>query len=257
MRKVCTSLSTSPTLAPLLRSKRAQVFPLLWRTDLSFEDEFDDTRDEEDEHLRNQYTLEDIEIKGSIPFLRQVVSGLVLDVPFYLSHHKPKMTRAVVVSAAICYACLRRLLTRPLTQREANRIYRLFCARNPHFASHGKVTIIAHSLGSALACDILSAQPTHVKPLKEMTRAESHSETTFAFNTHTLFLVGSPLAFFMHLGKGQLIARRGRERTKGVAKDVALDRAGRYGCMAVDSVYNVYNEADPVAFALNAAVDVK
>lgn len=236
MRKACTTLSTSPQLSPLLHSKRAQFIPVLWRADLQFEDDVDDTRDSADEHLRNRYTLDDIEIKGKIPFLRQVVSGLVLDVPFYLSHHKVKMTKAVV--------------------REANRIYRLFCARNPHFAEHGKVSIIAHSLGSALACDILSAQPTIVKPLKDMTRDESYSDTTFNFNTRVLILVGSPLAFFMHLGKGQLIARRGRERTKNVPKDIALDRAGRYGCMAVDSVYNVYNETDPVAFALNAAVDV-
>ena len=70
----------------------------MWRTDLQFDDEVDSSQDSEEEHLRNRYNLEDIEIKGSVPFLRQVVSGLVLDVPFYLSHHKQKMTRAVVVS---------------------------------------------------------------------------------------------------------------------------------------------------------------
>lgn len=30
----------------------------------------------------------------------------------------------------------------------------------------------------------------------------------------------SQLAFFLHLGKGQLIARRGRERTKDVPRDI-------------------------------------
>ena len=62
--------------------------------------------------------------------------------------------------------------------------------------------------------------------------------------------------FLQHLGKGQLIARAGKERTQQVGKDIALDRAGRYGCMAVEAVYNVYHEADPVAFALNPCVDV-
>lgn len=94
----CTTLSTSPTLAPLLHSKRAQVAPLLWRTDIDFESEVNESNDSSDEHLRNRFSLDDVEIKGSVPFLRQVVSGLVLDVPFYLSHHKVKMIRAVVVS---------------------------------------------------------------------------------------------------------------------------------------------------------------
>ncbi|KAK4050662.1 hypothetical protein OIV83_003388 [Microbotryomycetes sp. JL201] len=236
LRNACTALSTSSTLAPLLHSKRAQFIPLLWRTDLEFDNEVDE-KDSEDEHLRNSFTLSDIEIKGAIPFLRQIVSGLVLDVPLYQSHHKQKMTRAVV--------------------KEANRIYRLFCARNPSFAANGRVSLIAHSLGSALAADILSSQPTFVKPLKDMTRDERFSETQFVFDTRTCILVGSPLAFFMHLGRGQLIARAGRERSKRLGRDIALDRAGRYGCMAVDSVYNVFYETDPVAFALNPTVDVE
>lgn len=110
--------------------------------------------------------------------------------------------------------------------------------------------------------DILSAQPTFVKPLKEMTREEKYSEEKFVFDTRIVILVGSPvgpflfpprcehsleanvsrrrpqLGFFLHLGKGQLIARKGRARTKKVGRDIALDRAGRYGCMAVDAVYN-------------------
>lgn len=71
-----------------------------------------------------------------------------------------------------------------------------------------------------------------------MTREDKFSEEHFIFDTRTVFLVGSPLAFFMHLGRGQLIARSGRERTKNVGRDIALERKGRYGCMAVDNVYN-------------------
>lgn len=78
-------------------------------------------------------------------------------------------------------------------QKEANRIYRLFCARNPGFATRGRVSIIAHSLGSALASDILSSQPTFVKPLSEMTREEKFPDSTFVFNTRLLILVGSPV----------------------------------------------------------------
>ncbi|GAA5875342.1 hypothetical protein JCM8547_003209 [Rhodosporidiobolus lusitaniae] len=254
-RSACTSLSTSETLSPLLKGKRAQVIPVLWRTDLDF-DELEDDEETADEHLANHFSLKDIEIPGSVPFLRQVVSDLVLDVLFYQqSEHKQKMLRSVV--------------------REANRIYHLFKRRNPSFS--GKVSIIAHSLGSCLVADILSSQPTFVKVLslalplicwahpplylqdlsKPSMKGKHDPSLTFAFDTRVAFLVGSPLALFLRLGRGQLIARAGRERTKNVGKDIALARSGRYGCFAVDTVYNVYDETDPVAFALNATVDAR
>ncbi|GAA6028832.1 hypothetical protein JCM8097_007416 [Rhodosporidiobolus ruineniae] len=234
-RSACTTLSTSEHLSPLLKGKRAQFIPVLWRTDLDFE-AVDDADETADEHLANRFGIKDIEVSNSVPLLRQVVSGLVLDVPFYLTPtHKDKMLRSVV--------------------REANRIYRLFCKRNPSFG--GKVSIIGHSLGSCLVADILSAQPTFVKELSKPSMRQKHDPAlTFAFDTRVVFLVGSPLAFFLYLGKGQLIARARRERTKGVGKDIALDRAGRYGCMSCDAVYNVYHETDPVVFALNPTVDV-
>ncbi|BGP01102.1 hypothetical protein JCM10021v2_004798 [Rhodotorula toruloides] len=255
-RSQCTSLSTAPALSPLLHGKRAQFIPVLWRAELDF-DNIDNTNDSADEHLANHFGVADIEIQNSVPFLRQVVSGLVLDVPFYLSPaHKEKMLRSVV--------------------KEANRIYHLWVKRNPEFEQKGgKVSIIAHSLGSVMAADILSSQPTFVKQPELSVRTPGPRATpamtpglkpletagkdglTFAFDTRVLFLVGSPLAFFLHLGKGQLIARAGRERTKHVGRDIALERAGRYGCLAVDAVYNVYQETDPVAFLLAPTVDVR
>lgn len=87
----------------------------------------------------------------------------------------------------------------PRVQKDANRIYRLFCARNPNFAKNGHVSIIAHSLGSALTADILSSQPTFVKPLDEMMPDERNSETQFVFDTRVLILVGSPVCPFISL----------------------------------------------------------
>ena len=34
-----------------------------------------------------------------------------------------------------------------------------------------------------------------------------------------------------------------------------LDRSGKFGCMAIDSLYNVFYYTDPVAYKLNAVVD--
>lgn len=85
-----------------------------------------------------------------------------------------------------------------------------------------------------------------------------YSSNRFIFNVSSLFLVGSPLGLFFSLQQAQLIPRRvsyalphyferaaahstrlqsqGRLRTTDSALDVALDRAGRFGCLAVDSV---------------------
>ena len=37
--------------------------------------------------------------------------------------------------------------------------------------------------------------------------------------------------------------------------DIALDKVGRYGCLAVEAIYNCYNTTDPVAFKLAPTVD--
>lgn len=42
-------------------------------------------------------------------------------------------------------------------QRELNRLYDMFCVRHPYFeVTGGKVSIIAHSLGSVIAYDIIT-----------------------------------------------------------------------------------------------------
>ena len=40
-------------------------------------------------------------------------------------------------------------------------------------------------------------------------------------------------------------------------QDEALDRAGKFGCMAIDSIYNIFYTNDPIAYSLNATVDVR
>lgn len=66
--------------------------------------------------------------------------------------------------------------------------------------------------------------------------------------------VGAPLGIFFLLNKTMLIARRGRARTQDVPPDIALERP-RWGCLAVDSVYNLYHVLDPVAQLLGPVCD--
>ncbi len=173
----------------------------------------------------------------SIPAVRSLISDVLLDIPFYMSPHKAQMLEAVI--------------------EEANRLYRLWCHNNPGFQERGRVHIIGHSLGSALCLDILSRQPTFVAPFDEHRKLETKH---FEFNTTNLFFVGSPVGFFLLLGGGKLIPRHGRTKF-GIdlndedAKEVA-GREGTYGCMSVDNLYNIMHYNDPIAYRVNAAVDV-
>lgn len=143
--------------------------------------------------------------------------------------------------------------------KEANRIYKLWCANNPGFSEIGRVHIMAHSLGSVMAVDILSQQPTFVKDQEafrtssELKSADSH----FDFDTSSLFLCGSPVGFFLFLKGVTLLPRRGR-KSVDFGNDASADMVSEertYGCLAVDNIYNIVNPYDPVAYCLNAAVD--
>jgi len=82
---------------------------------------------------------------------------------------------------------------------EANRVYRLWVRNNPDFhEGGGRVHLIAHSLGSAMAMEVLSKQPTgipKVDPSGEINRDH------FDFKTTNLFFAGSPAGFFLLLDK--------------------------------------------------------
>ncbi len=165
----------------------------------------------------------------------------MLDIPYYLSReHNPKMVAACI--------------------NEANRVYRLWCANNPGFAEHGRVHLIAHSLGSVMAVDILSQQPTQISPhLPDPSTPESELPSDhFLFDTKSLFVCGSPSGFFLLLKKAALLPRRGRD--KPGADSIDSNVAGEqhtYGCLAVDNIYNIVNPYDPVAYRLNATVDAQ
>lgn len=117
-----------PAIRKLSRGRRVQYLPICWRRNLSF----DYFPEENDNHFR----LRDVTNDATIPFVRNVVSKVILDVPYYLSQvHKPRMVKAV--------------------KEELNRVFRLFIRRNPDFLEKGgRVSLIGHSLGSCLTADM-------------------------------------------------------------------------------------------------------
>jgi hypothetical protein len=159
---------------------RPCILPINWRSRLSFD--FDRPPSSTRPSLSrlststsgilqdNVFTIKDLQPK-SIPIVRDVIKDVMLDIPYYLSSHKQTILEAVAA--------------------EANRVWKLFCDHNSDFQEHGRIHIIGHSLGSVIAMDILSEQPTFVSP------RDSQGKSYFAFNATNLFCVGSPAGFFL------------------------------------------------------------
>ncbi|KAI4238255.1 MAG: hypothetical protein L6R40_005795 [Gallowayella cf. fulva] len=230
----------SESVKPWLRQDLGgiTVLPINWRSTLKFEEAGPrpNPNHKDETSSKNEYTLKDI-TADSHPAIREMISDVMLDIPYYLSHHKPRMIEAVV--------------------REANRVYRLWCKNNRGFEENGRVHLIAHSLGSIMALDILSKQPTQV-PKLDLASCRSRTDT-FEFDTKSLFLCGSPAGFFLLLNKAPLLPRRDRNKPGTEGEEIKASvagEAGTYGCLAVDNLYNIWHEDDPIAYRVNACVDV-
>ncbi|OAA55965.1 ddhd [Niveomyces insectorum RCEF 264] len=245
-----------PAVQAVLRNDQngIMVLPLNWRHTLSFENDGDGRVEEETRDgdagrgdpsaAADDFGLKDIE-PHSIPAVRSMISDVMFDIPFYMSQHKPKMIQSLV--------------------REANRVYRLWCQNNPGFAQHGRVHLMAHSLGSAMAIEVLSTQPTTPPPQPPLSQPGRPLPPAvpeidhFEFDTKNLFLLGSPAAFFLLLERKALVPRRGRQKPGVDASDSldsrVVDEAGTFGCLAVDNIFNVLAKEDPIAYLLNGTID--
>ncbi|KAK9461939.1 DDHD domain-containing protein [Lipomyces oligophaga] len=239
------------------------VLPINWRRKINFDyeevtSERDQNKDGADDPVRRAFSLADI-TPPTIPTVRNIISDVLLDIPYYLSKHRPRVLHAVTA--------------------EANRIYRLWMRNNPGW--QGKVSIIGHSLGSVIAVDILSRQPTVPPPVFSQNEHNADdSDLMLEFSVRNLFVAGSPVGFFLLLNKSNLIPRiMSTERLVNIAQhlsyseqdvadqagnptpivispsDIGLSHGGEYGCLAVENIYNVIHTSDPVAYRLNPAVD--
>jgi hypothetical protein len=124
------------------KNNRIQVIPIVWRHLLDFpQQSLKHNRKEHDlgdlDHEDHTYpNLEDITVEG-VPAVRNFLTDLALDILLYQSPaYKGHISRIVV--------------------NELNRVYRLYKERNPNFK--GKVSLVGHSLGSAIMFDILCIQ---------------------------------------------------------------------------------------------------
>lgn len=130
-------------------------------------------------------SLADITVEG-VPAVRSLMTDLALDVLLYQS----ATYREHIIQTVLA---------------ECNRIYALFKKRNPEFK--GKVSLVGHSLGSAILFDILCRQPIDSNSKHAPAMGYGKPDVKLDFPVESFFCLGSPIGLFQML-KGRTIASR-------------------------------------------------
>jgi hypothetical protein len=255
---------------------RVQVLPVVWRHLLDFpkqsvrenrkELDLGDTEGiEEDDYP----SLADITVDG-VPAVRNLITDLAMDVLLYQSAYREHIAGIVT--------------------RECNRIYKLFQERNPSFS--GRVSLVGHSLGSAILFDILCRQrepEQGVGSTREGSRARILSKGSkdknaeqnlrLDFECEDFFALGSPIALFQML-KGRTI--RGRKTANEIPLESPFDpdpmrtdpfnqhseaqtdnrpgsSTGALLPITISSpkcseLYNIFHPTDPIAYRLEPLI---
>ncbi|XP_065119778.1 phospholipase DDHD1b [Paramisgurnus dabryanus] len=168
-------------------------------------------------------------------------------------------------------------ITRGLT-KEMNRLYTLFCERNPEFAEKGKVSIVSHSLGCVITFDIMTGWDpvrfvSEVVPdfietdtsrhgyerqlleelrltrlrlrdledqLQHFQTSSSRASPELKFKVENFFCMGSPLAVFLAL--------RGVRPGSNSTQDHILPKS------ICQRLFNIFHPTDPVAYRLEPLI---
>ncbi|XP_059213163.1 phospholipase DDHD1b [Centropristis striata] len=168
-------------------------------------------------------------------------------------------------------------ITRGLTL-ELNRLYSLFCSRNPDFEKNGKVSIVSHSLGCVITYDIMtgwdpvrfhhqeapdpdeskacwsSDEECHLQEQLRLTRLRlrdleeqfqglrtlSCAMPALKFKVENFFCMGSPLAVFLAL--------RGIRPGNNTVQDHFLPTS------ICKRLFNIFHPTDPVAYRLEPLI---
>ncbi|KAI8084102.1 DDHD domain-containing protein [Gilbertella persicaria] len=231
------------------RPNGIQVLPILWRKSIIFgTDEADkDNACESDLGTVSDSddgcpTIDEITLEGA-PNIRTLVSDVFLDIPLYMTSKYHELMMQVVT-------------------KEINRVYHLFIERNPQFLkNNGQVTILAHSLGSLLAFDILSCQPFAQKQKPNtwanfsFLSSESSTNNTkvpsLSFSVKNFFAVGSPLGMILLLRSNKIVSRKTLDRSPPNNDNKTLVT---FVYPAADNIYNIFHKSDPVAYRLEPLV---
>jgi hypothetical protein len=236
---------------------RVQVLPICWRHLLDFpKRSVQHNREEHDLGTAEHYeemeypSLDDITIQG-VPAIRNLIMDLGLDILLYQSPlYKAHITKIVL--------------------EECNRIYRLFKDRNPSFK--GKVSLLGHSLGSAVMFDLLCNQRLDSVADRNPTRPKQQKTVPsmqLDFDVEDFYALGSPIGLFQML-KGRTIAARQTPNLKiaqtpfpGTTLDpfstVPPPTSSEYSDIFASSprcrqLFNIFHPTDPIAYRLEPLI---
>ncbi|KAJ8102497.1 DDHD domain-containing protein [Lipomyces tetrasporus] len=253
--------STSPDLQALngetgndvkKLNSRIQVLPVCWRHSIQFglqqerdddpaksrkEQDIGDLEEENGKEDPETATLQDITVDG-VPALRGIISEVLLDILLY---YQPNYRERIMNNVS----------------NECNHIYHLFRKWNPGFK--GRISIAGHSLGAAIAFDILCRQPDDPQPSKSKS-----PKLTLDFDVDSFFGLGSPVGLFQML-KGKTIAPRTVKSIEDQPLsplDFDLDNpfednkkpTGTVSTPKVEDIYNVFHPADPISYRLEPLI---
>lgn len=244
----------------LPKNCRVQVLPVVWRHLLDFpKKSFKQNREQDLADTDDDYeypNLDSITVDG-VPAIRQLISDLALDILLYQSAYRDHIASIVL--------------------QECNRVYELFIKRNPDF--HGKVSLIGHSLGSAILFDILCRQRDVAPKQSSKTRPRTHSQRTrdpssemdlgLKFEVEDFYCLGSPLGLYQMLKGNRVQARTNRQGLNkaeplddpflGPAPTKPADTKDSILSPGVSSpkcarLFNIFHPADPIAYRIEPLI---
>ncbi|RLV95956.1 Uncharacterized protein JA1_000590 [Spathaspora sp. JA1] len=185
-------------------NNRIQVLPISWRHKIGF----NPTESVTDDNPRLP-TLSQINVDG-IRALRNVIGDVVLDVLLY---YEPKYLNQILVAAS----------------NELNRVYHMYKQRNPQFS--GQVHILGHSLGSAIAFDLVCGETGTLQ-------GDIEPPNKLDFEIDSLFLAGSPVGIFKLLEGKNISGTGNKESTTPKCRNL----------------YNIFHPCDPVAYRIEPLI---
>lgn len=241
-----------------------QVLPICWRHLLDFprqslkqnRKEMDMT--DLDAALEEEYpSLQDINVDG-VPAVRNLITDLALDVLLYQSAYREHIAKIV--------------------QNEVNRVYQLFKQRT---GFNGKVSLVGHSLGSAIFFDILCRQADEPKTRPRRVSSKTSRQNsldqdlTLDFPCDSFYALGSPIALFQML-KGRTVAGRRALRDQAPPtspfdpdqmqnnpfQDITTASSGQTknilpittSSPKCSELYNIFHPTDPIAYRIEPLI---
>uniref|UniRef100_A0A2M4B8Q0 Putative phosphatidic acid-preferring phospholipase a1 n=1 Tax=Anopheles marajoara TaxID=58244 RepID=A0A2M4B8Q0_9DIPT len=222
---------------------RVEILPISWHDDLHSEESG------VDEKLKS-ITLD------SIPKLRHFTNDTLLDVLFYTS---PMFCQSIIDAVG----------------NSLNRLYTLFCQRNPSFA--GGVSLAGHSLGSLILFDLLCHQKTDQKPVETENSENPDADSVPPLASHVSTVHHRPLVRKCSqqinyevgpAGTGQpyitypqLLFRPKKFFALGSPIGMfvtirGIDALGlNFALPTCDGFFNIFHPYDPVAYRIEALIN--